>query len=375
MPAGEPRTVDAAAGDDLHAGDRADQRALARAARSEQARHAAALDRERDTRQHPVEPPRTTSRSSISIAELRLGHRRRSYSCPPARRAVRPPAARTLPAMRSADLELDLDVFAGPFDLLLAIVLREEISLLEVELGAVCAAYVSRLEETGELDLEAATEFLVLIAALLELKSRLMLPDARRRSSSTSAPRRRPRSCSRGCSSTGATSPPGAELAARFEAERPYLYRSAPLPPELRRVSVEVARPVYDPDASRRRPRQPAAHAAARRHQPHPADGLARAPARASCATCSAAASRVDFDEAFGSEDRLTQAVTIFALLEMHKKGEATWTPAARRSGRSRSVAGEVAEGGRPHELGRRSRPDDRGAALPLARAGPGRRS
>ncbi len=35
---------------------------------------------------------------------------------------------------------------------------------------------------------------------------------------------------------------------------------------------------------------------------------------------------RVDFDEAFGGEDRLTQAVTIFALLELYKKGEATWT-------------------------------------------------
>lgn len=78
--------------------------------------------------------------------------------------------------MRSADLQLDLDVFAGPFDLLLAVLLREEISLLEVELGEVCAAYVARLEETGELDLEAATEFLLLVAALLELKSRLMLP-------------------------------------------------------------------------------------------------------------------------------------------------------------------------------------------------------
>jgi segregation and condensation protein A len=32
-----------------------------------------------------------------------------------------------------------------------------------------------------------------------------------------------------------------------------------------------------------------------------------------------------DFDERFGDEDRLTQAVTLFALLEMHKRGEATW--------------------------------------------------
>jgi segregation and condensation protein A len=32
-----------------------------------------------------------------------------------------------------------------------------------------------------------------------------------------------------------------------------------------------------------------------------------------------------DFDEVFAEEDRLTQAVTLFALLEMHKRGEASW--------------------------------------------------
>src|SRR5919107_6421013 len=73
-------------------------------------------------------------------------------------------------------LELDLDVFAGPFDLLLALVLREELDLLEVDLADVVLAYLDVLEQREELDLEVATEFLVLIAALLELKSRLMLP-------------------------------------------------------------------------------------------------------------------------------------------------------------------------------------------------------
>ena len=75
-----------------------------------------------------------------------------------------------------SELELDLDVFQGPFDLLLAVLLREEISLAEVELGEIVLAYIDHLEEAGELDLEAVTEFLVLIAALLELKSRLLLP-------------------------------------------------------------------------------------------------------------------------------------------------------------------------------------------------------
>src|SRR5215216_7445329 len=78
--------------------------------------------------------------------------------------------------MRAAELDLDLDVFAGPFDLLMAVVLREEISLAEVSLGEIVLAYLEHLEGRGELDLDSATEFLVLIASLLELKSRLLLP-------------------------------------------------------------------------------------------------------------------------------------------------------------------------------------------------------
>ncbi len=78
--------------------------------------------------------------------------------------------------MALVDLELDLDVFAGPFDLLLTLILREEVDLLEVDLADVVITYIDHLERRGELDLEAATEFLVLIAALLELKSRLLLP-------------------------------------------------------------------------------------------------------------------------------------------------------------------------------------------------------
>ena len=72
--------------------------------------------------------------------------------------------------MRAAELDLDLDVFAGPFDLLMAVVLREEVSLAEVSLGEIVLAYLDHLEDAGELDLDASTEFLVLIASLLELK-------------------------------------------------------------------------------------------------------------------------------------------------------------------------------------------------------------
>src|SRR5918999_598478 len=54
---------------------------------------------------------------------------------------------------------LDLEVFHGPFDLLLTLVLKEEVDLLEVDLAEVVLAYVEHLERAGELDLEAATEF------------------------------------------------------------------------------------------------------------------------------------------------------------------------------------------------------------------------
>jgi segregation and condensation protein A len=76
----------------------------------------------------------------------------------------------------AAELELDLDVFSGPFDLLLSLLLRNELELAEVELAKVVVAYVERAHERGDLDLDSASEFLVLIAALLEIKVRLLFP-------------------------------------------------------------------------------------------------------------------------------------------------------------------------------------------------------
>jgi segregation and condensation protein A len=76
-----------------------------------------------------------------------------------------------------SELELDLDAFEGPFDLLLTLVLRDEIELCDVDLAEVVVAFVTRLAEREELDLDSCGEFLVLIAALLELKARGLFPD------------------------------------------------------------------------------------------------------------------------------------------------------------------------------------------------------
>src|SRR6185503_3519602 len=60
---------------------------------------------------------------------------------------------------------------------LLSLVLRDELPLRELDLAEIVVAFVARLAERDELDLEACGEFLILISALLELKARGLFPD------------------------------------------------------------------------------------------------------------------------------------------------------------------------------------------------------
>jgi segregation and condensation protein A len=82
-----------------------------------------------------------------------------------------------LNAVAVRDLDLDLDSFEGPFDLLLTLVLKDEVELADVEVAEVVAAFVERLADRASPDLDACGEFLVLMAALLELKARGLFPD------------------------------------------------------------------------------------------------------------------------------------------------------------------------------------------------------
>ena len=224
-----------------------------------------------------------------------------------------------------ADLELDLEIFTGPFDLLLTLVLREEIDLLEVDLADVVLSYIDVLEARGELDLEAATEFLVLIAALLELKSRLMLPreegedeeiapeEALEELLERMLDARRYRSAS-------------THLAELLEANRGSSSRSAPVPPRLRRVELRELEAVSAPSRLGR--------AIGALLAPPPAVDV-----RHITMQRVTLAERVDhlrsllrrgrkvvsFDEAVAGADRVTVCVTLFALLELYKEGEVRW--------------------------------------------------
>ena len=79
--------------------------------------------------------------------------------------------------MHVRELELDLDAFEGPFDLLLTLVLREELEPRDVDVADVVVTFVERLVEQERLDLDACGEFLVLVGALLELKARELFPE------------------------------------------------------------------------------------------------------------------------------------------------------------------------------------------------------
>ena len=226
--------------------------------------------------------------------------------------------------MSLATLDLDLEVFNGPFDLLLTLVLREEIDLLEVDLAEVVLAYVEYLERSGELDLEAATEFLVLIAALLELKSRLMLPTEDEEGVDLEPQEAAEELLARMLEYhryRGAAE----HLRERLAAENGYRYRAAPLPPALRRVSIEVAEAAYEP-------RQLAEAIGELLRVPPPLDlRHVRRPAvsveqrLAHLRDLLSSRARFSFDEAVEGADRLTEAVTLFALLELYKAGEVSW--------------------------------------------------
>jgi segregation and condensation protein A len=226
--------------------------------------------------------------------------------------------------MAIASLDLELEVFHGPFDLLLTLVLEEEIDLLEVDLAEVVLAYVEHLERAGQLDLESTTEFLVLIAALLELKSRLMLPSEEEEGLDLEPGEAAEELLARLLEYRRYSAAAGF-LSERLAAEEGFRYRAAPLPPELRRVSVEAASAAYDAEQLGRALGELLS-------VPPPLDLThVRRPAVSveqrlvHLRELLASRRGFSFDEAVHGADRLTEAVTLFALLELYKAGEAQW--------------------------------------------------
>ncbi|HUF99525.1 MAG TPA: ScpA family protein [Ilumatobacter sp.] len=73
-------------------------------------------------------------------------------------------------------IDVTTPVYEGPFDLLLQLILKEQVDIYEVDLSRIVDSYLVEMEAIASLDLDIATEFLLIAATLVELKTRRLLP-------------------------------------------------------------------------------------------------------------------------------------------------------------------------------------------------------
>jgi segregation and condensation protein A len=89
-----------------------------------------------------------------------------------------------------SDYQVVLDTFRGPLDLLLYLVKRDEIDVLDIPIARVAAQFKEYLDVLSLIDVERAGEFLVLAATLMEIKSKLLLPQPEAPAEPAEDPRR-----------------------------------------------------------------------------------------------------------------------------------------------------------------------------------------
>jgi segregation and condensation protein A len=275
------------------------------------------------------------------------------------------------------ELELDLDAFEGPFDLLLTLVLKEALEPAEVDVAAIVVAFVERLAERertphswgvadaprpegtvlsrtapegigasaasgdggaglrpalagadqvrGELDLDACGEFLVLVAALLELKARGLFPDEQAELAELE-PEEAAEELARRLAEYRRMKEAAAWLRERLEAERDRYFRLGPAPlapvPE-RRLAPQPAGALAEAlrALAVELPQVTLTHMALR--FPPVTQFVERFRALLGRRR------RFDFDAEVAGLSRVEQAVAFLALLELHKAGEATLAQAA----------------------------------------------
>ena len=227
--------------------------------------------------------------------------------------------------MSARELELDLDAFEGPFDLLLTLVLKEEVDLADVDVAGIVVAFVERRARERRLDLDACGEFLVLVASLLELKARALFPDEEAELLDLE-PEEAAEELARRLAEYRRMKEAAAWLLERLGREGDRFFRTGPAP----------LQPRPEP---RLAPQQPEALAAALRalavERPRPSLGhmALRFPPVAQFVERFRALlrrrQRFDFDAEVAGRSRVEQAVAFLALLELRKSGEVELAQAA----------------------------------------------
>ncbi len=77
-----------------------------------------------------------------------------------------------------ADYRVNLDIFAGPMDLLLYLVRKEEVDIYDIPIAKITDQYIHYIEMLKSLDIDIAGDFLVMASTLMHIKSAMLLPKA-----------------------------------------------------------------------------------------------------------------------------------------------------------------------------------------------------
>ncbi len=223
------------------------------------------------------------------------------------------------------ELELDLEGFEGPFDLLLTLVVKDQLPPADIDMATIVVAFVEHLAERDELDLDACGEFLVLIASLLELKARHLFPDEEAELAELE-PEAAAEELARRLAEYRRMKEAAGWLRDRIAAEGDRYFRLGPAPlaprPE-RRLGAQDAALLADAlrGLAVEPPKVSLAHMALRFPPVSQFVERFRALLRRRRA--------VDFDTEVAGLSRVEQAVAFLALLELRKDGEITLGQAA----------------------------------------------
>jgi segregation and condensation protein A len=223
------------------------------------------------------------------------------------------------------ELDLDLDAFEGPFDLLLTLVLKEELDLADVDVAGIVLRFVERLAEREALDLDACGEFLVLVAALLELKARGLFEDEAAELADLE-PEEAAEELARRLSEYRRMKEAAAWLSERLSAERDRFFRIGPAP-----LAPDPPRQLAPQDP------QDLANVLQLLAKAPPAVSLAHMELRfppvarflERFSALLSRRSRFDFDAEVGGLSRAEQAVAFLALLELRRANAISISQAA----------------------------------------------
>ena len=74
------------------------------------------------------------------------------------------------------ELTYRLDMFEGPLDLLLTLISKNKVKITDIPIAMICDQYMQYIEEAQNMDLDIASEFIVMASELMLIKSRMLLP-------------------------------------------------------------------------------------------------------------------------------------------------------------------------------------------------------